>query len=697
MTGNTTILIVDDLEPNREILKSFWEEKENFELLEADGSEAAMRILMECSNVDLILLDVFMPGMSGLEFLKYLKGDDRLNCIPVIIITQTSETTLEEQALNLGAEDFILKPYAAGVVRKRVDNVIRKSLYDKSRRDELTGVYSCDMFYVRTRQMLLQDEDTKYVMCYFNITRFKVINELMGSREGDRILMEVADILKKACQGAGTYARITADHFACCIQAEHFRKGSRFYICLSSRLQELETKYQFRVECGVYEIKDINMPISVMCDKAKFAVLEMKPGYGNRFVLYDEKMGRRRQWEHGLVSDMENALKEGQFYVMLQPVYDALSGEPVSAEALVRWQHPEKGLISPADFVPLFERTGFVRKMDAFVREEVYKLLAAQKADGERMLPISINMSRVDLQESGLVEKIEERLASYGLDRQFIKLEVTETAYAENPSEIAAVVSKFRKQGFEVLMDDFGSGYSSLNILKELPVDILKIDMRFMDNFQISRRSGNILISIVRMAKMLKMETVAEGVETKNQVEFLRNIGCDWIQGYYFSKPLLMEDYRKVLREESDFSAEKEISRRGILVVDDVKTVRTSLVDALGRDYNYYEAANGKEALEILEKSAGQISLIITDIVMPQMDGFSLMREIQEDSIYSCIPLIVVTSLGEREDEIKALSLGAVDVITKPYDPIIVKHRVTNVLKLSEIEWLQMKIKMLAH
>lgn len=695
MMDKTVVLIVDDIETNREILKSFWDAEEEYEMKEASNSEEAIQIMKDRKDIDLLLLDVFMPGMTGLELLSYMKKDERLKKIPVIINTQLREGGIEEQALALGADDFIFKPYNAGVVRKRVDNVIRKTLYERSRRDELTGVYNCEAFYYQTRKMLLQNAGRSYSMCYLNITRFKVINEIMGIEEGDRILIMIAEALKEACNGIGTYARITADHFACCIETAQLKPGTEFDVCFNQRVSALEESYHFQLECGIYTIQDIRTPISVMCDKAKIAITEFKGNFGRRIAYYDEKLGERIQKERELVADMEKGLRTGQFFVMLQPVYNAVNGEPTSAEALVRWNHPKKGIIPPIEFISLFERNGFIKNLDAFVWEEVCRLLAAQRENGETMLPISVNVSRVDLQETDIVDKLETLLYKYGLEKRMIKLEITETTYTENPREIAAVVSEFRKRGFEILMDDFGSGYSSLNILKELPVDILKIDMRFVDNFSFSKRAGNIIISIVRMIKLLNMGSVAEGVETKEQAEFLKNVGCDSLQGYYFSKPLSIEDYRKRLKEARRATDPSVPYKEVILTVDDVKMVRTSLMDCLGDTYQYYQAENGKEALEILKRSAGNINLVITDIVMPEMDGFELIKKMKENEIYSHIPVIVITANGERENEIKALSLGAVDVIIKPYDPTIVKHRVKNVLKLSEIEWLQMKMEVL--
>lgn len=308
---------------------------------------------------------------------------------------------------------------------------------------------------------------------------------------------------------------------------------------------------------------------------------------------------------------------------------------------------------------------------------------------------MSVNVSRIDLYDPGVGDAIEGMLEKYGLPRELLRLEITESAYTEKPQEIIELVSKLRQRGFFILMDDFGSGYSSLNMLKEMDIDTLKIDMMFMEELSSSKRAGNILISIVRMAKLLNISTVAEGVETAEQLEFVRNVGCDKIQGYYFSRPLRKEEYAKLIAEETQNDDVKVVYKKGVLLVDDVTMLRKSLIQALGDSYQYYEAADGKEALEVLKESVSRIGIIITDIFMPVMDGFELIRELKQNSVYSHIPIIVITASEGRENEIKALQLGAVDVVTKPYDPVIVSHRVKNVMEMSETEWLQMEIQLM--
>lgn len=693
MLGKKVILIVDDIQSNREMLKLIWEDDGEYELLEAESASKAMDLLKQRKDISLILLDIIMPGMSGLEMLAEIKKHAEYDRIPVILNTQSDERRFEEEALRLGADDFILKPYVGSVIKKRVENVIKKNIYERDRKDELTGIYNCETFYSQTRRMLFQDTETEFWVMRFNIAKFKLINEFYGISTGDQVLTRMARTLSRAVSFYGTYARMEADHFVCCMPADKVKPDSRFYKRMSAEISKLEEEYSMIVQCGIYIVRDRSLPISVMCDRANMASQEIKGNYLNRYAYYDEQTGERYMEEQKLIRDMQRALAEKQFYIELQPVYDTITEKPVSAEALVRWKHPKKGLISPGIFIPLFEKSGLILQLDLFVWEEVCKVLAEAKEKGRVLHPISINISRVDFYEPGLIKKFDGLMEKYGLEKRLLKLEVTESAYTENPQEIIRQVIEFRREGYDVLMDDFGSGYSSLNTLKELPVNILKIDMQFMNNLENSVRAATIVLSIVKMVRLLGMITVAEGVETKSQVEFLRNIGCNQIQGYYFSKPLAIEDYKKLMeRQEKIQVIPMPVNKQGILIVDDSRVERKALMDALGKEYTYFEASNGIEALSKLKTAAYAIDLVITDIMMPGMDGFDLMKAIKEDAVYESLPIVAISSSERNDVEIKALGLGAVDLIKKPYNAVIIRQRIHNVLKLARVEGRQLEI-----
>ncbi|GFI18504.1 putative signaling protein [Lachnospiraceae bacterium] len=693
MVNKITILVVDDITINRVLLKNFWGHEENYEIIEARTGEAALEILNERKDIDLILLDVIMPGMSGIELLARLKKLDAFMHIPVIVNTQSDEHGYEEEALRLGADDFIYKPYIKGIVKKRVENVLKKSAYDRERTDELTGIYTLAAFYSQTKKMLDMDPETEYAILQINIVKFKVINELFGVIMGDEILVRLAQMLKQAVGTEGTYGRMEADHFVCCIPISKMAKPSEFSAIMEEGTAELENKYGLTIHGGIYIARDRTLPVAAMCDRAVMACRNTNNNMVKRYSYYDEEEGERYLKEQLLIRDMKKALAEGQFYVEMQPIFDTKTKMPVSAEALVRWMHPEKGFISPGVFIPLFERSGLISRLDAYVWEEVCRVLARFKKEGVPLCPVSVNASRVDFCESDLLYRINTLTEKYGLEKKLLKVEVTESAYTQNPQEIIKQVVDLRREGYDVLMDDFGSGYSSLNTLRELPVNILKIDMKFMNQLEDSRRAASIVLCIVKMAKMLGMKTVAEGVETKNQVEFLRNIGCDSIQGYFFSRPIKPEELQKMLKTYYENAGdEKEEDKVGILVVDDQRMARMTLKDALGKEYRYFEAANGEQALEILHENAFAIDLVITDVVMPRMDGITLLQEIKANPVFMGIPVVVVTASEGSADEFHALEMGATELIRKPFDFHVVKRRIKNVLKIAENEWLKEEV-----
>ena len=270
--------------------------------------------------------------------------------------------------------------------------------------------------------------------------------------------------------------------------------------------------------------------------------------------------------EQSINNEMNAALQQGQFCFYLQPLYSITTGQPTSAEALVRWQHPQKGLIPPRDFVPLFERNGFITRMDTYLWESVCKYLHDLKAEGIAPLPISVNVSRINLFNPNLCNDIIDLVKRYELSPSLIKLEITESAYTDHPEQLLSVIQTLRQYGFQILMDDFGSGYSSLSMLKDLTVDILKVDMRFLTGMESNGRAANVMTSIIRMAKWLNIVVVAEGVETQTQIDFLRSVGCDEVQGYYYSKPMPVDAFTALLRDPDTMRHSSSVDRESLLV-----------------------------------------------------------------------------------------------------------------------------------
>lgn len=700
MDKQLTMLIIDDEEISRSILKEFF--VGDYEVTEAQDGEQALKILRDRKHVDVVLLDLIMPVMDGLTFLETMKQDPELKDIPVVVSTQFQDTEHENQALELGAEDFIRKPYDSRVVRQRVENVIKRCKYDKSvvertmeqlsyraQYDSLTGLYHSESFYEEAYNYICEKNNEQCVVCIWDVDRFKVVNELFGSNTGDLVLRSLAEQLRTLIGEEGLCARAGSDRFA-------FVTVRRYFDSILPQIEHIlegrgdwnPIDYTLQMHMGVYVVDDTKVPIGLMCDRADMALQMVKGNYLKHYSFYSEELKNTMLNEQELTCEMENALREEQFMILLQPIVETATGKTTGAEALIRWNHPTKGMINPGIFLPIFEKNGFISMLDLFVCEQVCKFQRRQIDQNLPTVPISINISRVNFYKPEFVQEIRRLTQEYDIDPTLIKIEITEGAYEDNPKYMMEAIKDFQASSFKILMDDFGSGYSSLNMLKDFNVDVLKIDMKFVNDLETSDRANNILFFILQMAKALKMETVAEGVETKLQYELLASMGCDSIQGYLFSRPITQEDFRNRLNEEKDkvFTPYTPEYDRAVLVVDDQKVHRQIVRKMVSERYRVIEASDGEEAFEILKKHFNNISLVIADIRMPKMGGLEL-KEKMNDMIYlRDIPTIMVTAHGERENEEKALSLGALEIITKPFDAQLARKRIENILKLSESE-----------
>lgn len=294
---------------------------------------------------------------------------------------------------------------------------------------------------------------------------------------------------------------------------------------------------------GLYRIDDKSLPVSVMCDRANMALWKAKGNFKTPYCEYDEDMRQQVLKEQKIINAMERAIENKEFAIYLQPKYRLEDETIVGAEALVRWNSRDNGFISPGDFIPVFENNGFVYEVDKFIWEETCRYLRKWLDEGRAVKPVSVNVSRIDLYDPKLVDYLVALRGRYGIPARYLELEITESAYTEDPEQIISMTKHLRDAGFVILMDDFGSGYSSLNMLKDIQIDILKLDMGFLKSSDHSAKGGNILAAIMQMAHSLKMQTIAEGVETKEQVEFLKKIGCQCVQGFYFAKPMKASEF----------------------------------------------------------------------------------------------------------------------------------------------------------
>ncbi len=496
-----------------------------------------------------------MPVMDGFQALEQMKADEKLKHIPVVVATAKNEDASEVKAFMMGAGDYVSKPYKPLIIRQRVRNIINLHesaiTVDELQIDVLTGLYNRYAFLQKAEKMIVEKEPGYYIMACLDINNFKMINDQYGTVKGDEVLRFVAGIAKPAfMQMEGISGRMMADNFSALYpakyaQSEELRKCEESVAAFDGSIRPLS------FSIGRYVVDDLSLSVSTMYDRAVTACSTVKGRFNTNVAYFNDSMKDAEMAEQQIVSEMGTALEEGQFEPWFQPQYNHNTGALIGAEALVRWRHPERGILSPGTFVHIFERNGFIYELDKYIWEQVCADMRRWMDQGGEVLPVSVNISRYDVYKEDLIPTISDLVSKYGISVDLLRLEITESAFAIDDKKIIDIVQELVDMGFTVEIDDFGSGYSSLNTLKDVPAQIIKLDMGFLDSEGDTSRGGDIIESMVRMSKWLDMTIIAEGVETVRQADFLKSIGCFYVQGYLYAKPMAKEDFEELLRDSS--------------------------------------------------------------------------------------------------------------------------------------------------
>lgn len=408
--------------------------------------------------------------------------------------------------------------------------------------DTLTGLYRKETFEKKAAELLKKYPDEDFVIVKWDADHFKLVNELCGYEMGNQVLINGAKLLENFVADKGVAGRIGADQFISCYPLKNLDM-QRSLQKVKEMLEEMNLGYEVKINAGIYVIQDKDEPIDFMCDKAALALSSIKGKYMESYAYYGKKMMNHMIHEQEIKNVMREALENEQFKVYIQPKFDVATGKIVGGEALVRWERPGYGFVKPQDFIPFFEQSGFISSMDQYIWKKVAMYLDDCVCQGKKVLPISVNASRIDFYRDNLYEHIIELLKEYNLASKYLELEVTESAYATDEDIIYTTLEQLQDAGVTILIDDFGSGYSSFNMMKEAPVDVLKLDMVFLKDIDNNGRGKTIVKHMVRLANELMIPVIAEGVETKEHLALLQEIGCDYAQGYYFSKPIPLEEY----------------------------------------------------------------------------------------------------------------------------------------------------------
>lgn len=400
-------------------------------------------------------------------------------------------------------------------------------------------------FESHVRDLILHS--SKSIACIqFDISRFKIINDIYGERMGDQILQFIKDNLAEICNETQYYLNLRSDVFVVLSEFQHESELDELIRQIQTRCKMFKN-IKLTYSIGVYIVNDRKMDLRQIEDRAAMARKKAKGNMMNNVLYYQEEFKEMLYIRNFIEESLPSAIDEKQFQMYLQPKYSIVQNHIVGAEALVRWQHPDRGMIYPNEFIPVIEENGYIKKVDYYIWKEACNFLKRCEQAGIKNCPVSVNVSRLHLTDTVFMDYLAQTIHEAGIPKEQLELEITETIGDEQISNMAELL---KHQGYKLLMDDFGSGYSSLNILLETPFDVIKLDKKFMENMMVSEKGRLILEYVVAMADKLGLELLAEGVETEEQVELLRKIGCDNVQGYYYAKPMPVEDFFELLQKD---------------------------------------------------------------------------------------------------------------------------------------------------
>ncbi|MBE6028290.1 MAG: EAL domain-containing protein [Clostridiales bacterium] len=549
------ILIVEDEFVSREILKMSIE-REYDVLLAENGKQALEHIDASGDQLSLILLDLNLPDMHGVDILNMINEKEEIHRIPVIVLTADKEAEVE--CLDIGAADFIPKPYPdIKIIQARIRHTIelfeKRVIIGQTEFDELTGLYNREFFYLYAERSDAHNKENLMDAIVIDINHFHMINERYGRDFSDEVLKRIGNRLRDLTSETGGLAcRRDADQFM--LYCPHLDDYEKVLGMLSEGISgEGNAENTVRLRMGVYPEADKSIDIERRFDRAKLAADSVKSNYTMPIGEYDNELNEKNLYREQLIVAFPEALEQEQFKVYYQPKFDIRGEKPVlcSAEALVRWIHPEYGFINPGAFISTFESSGLINRLDNYVWRAAAKQIREWSDRLGAVVPVSVsvNVSRVDLFDPDICNTLKGIVEEYGISQEQILLEITESAYSEDSKHIIDTVHRLRSEGFRVEMDDFGTGYSSLNMLTSLPIDALKLDMQFIRTAFTEGGDTGMIAIVIEIAEMLGVPVIAEGVETEEQLNALKEMGCDIAQGYYFSKPVPAEEFEKFLAD----------------------------------------------------------------------------------------------------------------------------------------------------
>ncbi len=542
ITGKRKILIIEDNKLNQEMLRMILEDK--YDIITAEDGEIGLEILQQkYKELSVILLDMQMPVCDGTEFLTRIREDMTLSAVPIIVITANDDADAELNCLNLGASDFIRKPYSADIVKGRVGNVIKLKestvALDAVEHDDLTGLYTQQAFFHYAKMIMKIKSDIPMYLVVAKIRDFKLLKNIYGTKKADEVMSYLASAYSKAV-AHGLIARRGTSSFICLFWNEDKapmpkKEDIAKQVSENSPVKGLKVKY------GIYANIDRQLPVSVICDYASMAEESITDNYDCDVAYYTDEIGQKRIRNQMIENAFETAIGKEEFMAYYQPKVDIDTEKVVGAEALVRWKKDGTSLISPGEFIPVYEKDGLIVKLDEYVFRQVCRLQKRMMNQGRELIPISINLSRSSALHEDVAKRYIGIVQENGIPYDCVPIELTESAAIYN-DRIKMTTEQLTEAGFVLHIDDFGAGYSSLISLNQFPFSTLKIDKSLIDD--VCQSKGKTLVEqVITLAKLLDMKVVAEGVETREQLEIIKSLGCDVVQGFYYARPMPEDEF----------------------------------------------------------------------------------------------------------------------------------------------------------
>jgi diguanylate cyclase (GGDEF)-like protein len=563
---SSTIMMVDDEPTTVDVIEMFLEAEGYDHFVAVTDSRLALETIAR-ELPDILLLDLMMPHVGGLEILGALREDEALQQIPVIILTSSTEPEVKLQALELGANDLLAKPVERSELALRVRNTLAAKAYQDrlAYYDVLTGLPNRRLFRERMEPALRRAhrDESDLAVLHVGLDRFRQINDTLGQASGDAVLKGVAERLEKraaisqeeAIPGESYRAtpyRVGGDEFTLLLTGSNAveaapRIGRQLLSVMADPFSLKDQDLFASCSIGIAIHPNDGEDVDTLLANAGVAMSHAKQRGGNRFEYYDESLNARSLERLSLENDLRRALARGEISLHYQPKLEIGSGRVVGAEALMRWTHPEHGLVPPDRFIPIAEEAGLINSLGEWALGEASRQSRAWEDAGIHDIRISVNVSSRQFRPGRLLETIGAALAESGVGGQALAIELTESVIMENPQETAEMLWALKEMGLSVSIDDFGTGYSSLAYLKRFPIDELKIDRSFVQGIPEDADDAAIVTAIIAMAHSLGQRVVAEGVETQAQLEFLNTLGCDEYQGYLCSKPAPADEWPALL------------------------------------------------------------------------------------------------------------------------------------------------------